>query len=229
MNDIQVVGIVLNFLLGLLLLLSYIVFLVHRIYNYGKASEATLRWLWSSFFEWKSFSLWCISAFVATVSYLGIFFWVVYRDETKTWSENMNLFTAFNALFLFFSALYAWLVFRVFKEAGTDPTKTIYSRLLVLFDLFLVALFACLMTWSVGSEYGSGKEFALAVLLTIHCFLVDFLLWGIPWFSQNFDKNIYHDGGQILWFGAALDPNSSESTPSIFSRLRIRTRDYGAV
>ncbi len=206
---------------------SYFFFLLHRIYDYGNAQIETQTWLWAIFKSRVFFLVWLFFAAAATVSYMGIFFWVVCRNDKEKWSDNMIQFTVFNALFLFFSSLYAFLVFRVFKESHTmDFQHTLISRVLVMADLLLVALFSGLMTYSIALEYGLGREFGLAIVLLFHCTVMDLILWGIYWFNSPID-GIYHERRTLIFFGAALD--ADPSTMGIFSRLRIRTCDYGAV
>ena len=192
----------------------------------------TNEWLWAGvYYNLVSFVLWCISACLATISYFVLFIGVICVRTDFTDMESMG-FLVSNSLFLIFSSLFSFLVFRVFKESETPKANVspkanaFYSRLAVIVDLLCVSVAAfCMAGFLVVKQKDVTEEYiatTAAFYLAFHCFFVDLLWWGITWWRCD-PKDIHHDGKYNIIFSAAID--TDPSTMGIFSRLRIKHKD----
>ena len=201
---------------GLFILWSYYLIFYCRIYT--GTGQAADRWLWAGIGRNTfTFGSWCVFASTATVSYIALFVMVVCMGS---WSDSAHVFVVANSLFLLFSALYPWLVFRVFKLAEVKGASVFFSKCYVLISLLCVALSAGVMAYSLEP----GPEFVLALLLTIHCFFMDCIIWGITWFRQPTD-DIHHTekNDSLILSSELVFPVSG-----LFSNVQIKCTDINA-
>jgi hypothetical protein len=206
---------------GLFILWSYYLIFYCRIYT-GTGHSAD-RWLWAGIGQnTLTFCTWCVLASAATVSYIALFIMVVCMGS---WSDSVHVFVVANSLFLLFSALYPWLVFRVFKLAEVKGSSVVVSKCYVLISLLCVALSAGGMAysfWPGGSEV--SPEFVFALLLAIHCFFMDCVVWGITWFRQATD-NIHHNEKND---SLILNSELVFTSPGSFSNVQINFAEIKA-
>lgn len=239
MYDLQIGCIVWNVLLGFCILLGYYFILYKRIGGYNlsgndKSAVVNAReWLWAGLEDWTLFVVWLVFAIFSTVAYLIVLFDVVFlkdwsalidhKSATEKWVESDVIgFAVSNLCFLFFSAGYAPLVYRVFGELQSG--NFFWSKVLVLMFLLCNAICAILMAYYISRMNNLLLACVCAIFLAVHCTAMDLLAWGGTWFYQNV-QNVYHEKTSL--FVAALDTNPS--TMGLFDRLRIRTTDYGSV
>jgi hypothetical protein len=224
MDSGQALSILWNFVMGIFILWGYWNILYKRIYVYGALDNTTNKWLWAVFHKREYFIPWCISAVLATISYFVVF-GVVICARTDFTGTNSIGFLVSNSLFLIFSSLYSFLVFRVFKESGKGA-EVYFSKVAVILDLVCVVVTAfCMAIFLVIDQKDVGQEIAatfFAFYLFAHCFVGDLLCWGITWWKCD-DKDIHHEGTYNIIFSAAMD--TDPSTMGIFSRLRIKQKD----
>jgi hypothetical protein len=237
MDSGQTLSILWNIIMGLFIIYGYWNILYARIYvspasgwGYFGPENDTNKWLWAGVFYNKfCFVIWCISAFLAFTSYWVLFIVVICIRTEFTTTESI-WFLVSNSLFLFFSSLFSFLVFRVFKQVGIGA-DLFYSKFAVMVDLLCVAAAAiCMVSILLGDQkdvYSEHAATGAAFYLAFHCFVVDFLFWGITWCIHPIDQKIYHVNPNSIIFSAAID--TDPSTMGIFTRLRIKHKDVQTV
>lgn len=227
----RVLTILWTFVMGVFIVWGYFEILYRRIYVQTEGREnVTNKWLLAGFY-WGNlyFYVWCVFALLATFSFFGLFFDLIW---TREWTRDKDgvseridvggIVVSYNC-FLFFSSLFSFLVFRVFKEAKDAGGKTFFSRLLVIADLFCVAAAAWCMVGFICQDFSDKWWLVLfSVLLAFHCTFIDLVFWGYTWFYHS-TVGIHHDSNPTLIFSAAID--TDPSTMGIFTRLRIRRAD----
>ncbi len=231
MDSGQALSILWNFVMGIFILWGYWNILYKRIYVYGALDNTTNKWLWAGLHGKVFFVIWCICAALATVSYFVVFGVVICARTDFTGSNSMG-FLVSNSLFLIFSSLYSFLVFRVFKEAKVEKARVGFSKFAVIVDLGCVVVAAfCMAGFLVGDQKNGDAEvvaIVAAFILAFHCLILDFVIWGYTWWNHSIDE-IHHEktDKQSIIFSAAMD--TDPSTMGIFSRLRIKQKDVQRV
>jgi hypothetical protein len=237
MDGWQVTSILWTIFVGALVLLSYYFILFLRIGDYSfsgmfeKPSNDSTKyrvrnWLWTNAYQSiYTWGLWCVTASSATVFYLIVVFRVLCDSA---WSgDKHDSYVAFafcNGFFLVLSLLYSFLMFRVFFESG-ENVQTKWSRVFVVVDVLCAAFFTWGMLICIVNIYDYGWEFGIFLILAFHCTVMDGIVWCLFWFKEP--NEIFHKNNQLIFLRAALD--TDPSTMNIFSRLRIRHSDYGAL
>jgi hypothetical protein len=207
---------------GAFILWGYYEILYRRMYvQSNNTVSKTNSWLFAGIIQdWVFSVMWCVFAFAAAVSFIWIFVYVICIRGLE--DDIGDIIIAHN-MFLLFSSLYSFLLFRVFKLSDKNQTLTI-PKLAVIADLACVAAAAVCMAVFICQKYTDPSLIAAAILLAFHCTVVDCFFWGITWYRHPLE-NVHHMDNPTLIFSAAI--NTDPSATGILSHLRINHTDVG--
>jgi hypothetical protein len=206
---------------GAFILWGYYEILYRRMYVQSDkiSGSKTNSWLFAGIIQNMAFSImWCLFALAAALSFIGIFVYVICIRGLE--DDIGDIIIAHN-MFLLFSSLYSFLLFRVFKLAVNNHPHTI-SKLAVIADLACVAAAAVCMAVFIFQKYTDPLLITAAILLAFHCTVVDCFFWGITWYRHPLD-NVHHTNNPTLIFSAAI--NTDPSATGILSHLHINHTD----
>jgi hypothetical protein len=200
-SDLKVIGIVVNVVFGVLILLSYKIYLYSSVGaydvhinkmdpNYEKVQRAR-EWMWAAYsddgyYSKILFRIWAIMSFLAALSFIYLFASVACTEEIT------REYLISNVCFLFFSVIYAPLVEFTYQTSEDRAGNMFWPEVAVVVDLFLVSASAwCMVGFLVPSN--DALEILASVMLATHCTIMDSFIWAYVWVSDIGRKmDIYH-------------------------------------
>jgi hypothetical protein len=175
--------------LGILVLCTY----WQYYQTYKKLDKQEQLSAWAIWYHPVLFQIWAVSTIFSTIGFVAFSIWVPV-NASKMVEHDVTVFLFAYGFFLVFSGVYAPFL----ETTHSKPPKDVeLKKFFIMLDLILVSIcLIVLFVWiqeHVGwSPAGNACLTTGMLILTIHCTVLDCILWGFFWCRDM----IYDSGKQ---------------------------------